>query len=356
MALDLSAPRPPLPPLDLIDRVVRPFGVEEADWVREGFDTYPLVQLRALERALALVGCEFADFRRLLDFGCGPGRYLRHLGPLAETTEIHGADIDAEAIAWLNATLPYGTYTTLAPIPPSTFDDATFDLIINHSVFTHLGEDTQDAWLAELRRITAPGAILLLTVHGTAEWAHTVEDVSAGDATIAARLHEQLRSEGIVFIRDDHFIGSVHPDFYHTTFHAPWYVLEHWGRWFDVIAYVVNGVDVQDLVILRRTDDDVRPEILRPAATPSHENDGATRGRSPLGRARDLLPRRRPIEPELAAALCDIRDQLKAQQDALTARERELDMLRVGIYEQGRRMSLIAHQLREDITRHTDSN
>ena len=349
MALDLSASRPPLPPLDLIDRVVRPFGVEEADWVCEGFDTYPLVQLRALERALALVGSEFTDFRRLLDFGCGPGRYLRHLGPLAATTEIHGADIDAEAIAWLREHLPYGTYTTLPTMPPSTYADGTFDLVINHSVFTHLTAEAQDAWLGELRRITSPGAIVLLTVHGAAEWAQTVDGISDGDARVASRWHEQLRRDGIVFIRDDHFIGSVHPDSYHTTFHAPWYVFEHWGRWFDVVAYVVSGVDVQDLVVLRRTDGDVAAAEQRPQAPAPDRPDVARPARSAIGRARDLLRRRRATE--LAVALQAVRDELAAQREALAARERELAMLRVGIYEQGRRISLIAHQLREDAER-----
>ena len=361
MALDLTASRPPLPPLDLIDRVVRPFGVEEADWVREGFDTYPLVQLRALERALSLVGSEFADYHRLLDFGCGPGRYLRHLGPLAATTEIHGADIDGEAIEWLRANVPYGTYTTIPAQPPTAYGDGMFDLVINHSVFTHLGADLQDAWLGELRRITSPGAILLLTVHGAAEWAQTVADMSEGDDGTAAGLHARLDREGIVFIGDDHYVGSAHPDSYHTTFHAPWYVLEHWGRWFDVVAFVPSGVDVQDLVVLRRGDGDGPVSTVTGTAQPVPAEDrlasierrlrppAAARRRSLARRVRELV-RPAPPDPDLVEVLRDIVDELTTQRAALADRERTLAMLRVGIYEQGRRMSLIAHQLREDVT------
>ena len=46
------------------------------------------------------------------------------------------------------------------------FPDAYFDLIFNHSVFTHLDENYQDAWLAELERVTKPGGVLVLSVSG----------------------------------------------------------------------------------------------------------------------------------------------------------------------------------------------
>jgi ubiquinone/menaquinone biosynthesis C-methylase UbiE len=49
---------------------------------------------------------------------------------------------------------------------PLNFADQHFDLIFNHSVVTHLDEKYQDAWLAELHRVTKPGGILLLTVSG----------------------------------------------------------------------------------------------------------------------------------------------------------------------------------------------
>ena len=41
-----------------------------------------------------------------------------------------------------------------------------FDFIYAISVFTHLREDYQDAWLEELARVARPDGIVLLTVHG----------------------------------------------------------------------------------------------------------------------------------------------------------------------------------------------
>src|SRR4051794_8295228 len=127
MPLELTDHRPPLPPLDLIQRVVDPFGPDEADSQSAAFDQWPPVFLRGFERALGLQGKEFADFTRLLDFGCGPGRLIRHLGPLARTVEIHGTDIDEAPIRWLRDNVPYGSYEVAPHSPPTVYEDEYFD-------------------------------------------------------------------------------------------------------------------------------------------------------------------------------------------------------------------------------------
>lgn len=56
---------------------------------------------------------------------------------------------------------------------------------------------------------------------------------------------------------------SPFPDFYHTTFHAPWYVFERWGSIFDVKAYIPRGdLDYQDLLLLKRREE--RVGVVRP--------------------------------------------------------------------------------------------
>lgn len=361
MALELPADRPPLPPLELIDRVTRPFAAADADYVREGFDSYPRGQLAAFERALGLVGRSFVDAACVLDFGCGPGRFLRHLGPLAATTEVHGADVDADAIEWLQANLNYGHYAVLPRVPPSGYRAGQFDLVLAHSVFTHLDAAQQDAWLGELMRITMPGAIVLATVHSTGEWRQALHDLRGGGEDDTAWRTTYGR-DGIVHVRDDHFIGSAHEDDYHTTFHAPSYILEHWSQWFDVVAYLPLGADVQDLVVLRRAADvaPVDPGPATPAAEPAEvTTETALAARiaalgdllaAPTDRSwRDRLVallRGRAERAALDAALATVLDDIAA---ALAARDRELAMLRVGMYEQGRRITLVARQLRDDL-------
>ena len=45
------------------------------------------------------------DGKRVLDFGCGAGRTLRHFRDEARVAEVWGIDIDADSIAWLANTL-----------------------------------------------------------------------------------------------------------------------------------------------------------------------------------------------------------------------------------------------------------
>ena len=69
-----------------------------------------------------------------------------------------------------------------------------------------------------------------------------------------------MRQHGIAFIKEDAFAGGPFPDSYHSTFHAPWYVLDRWGEVFTVRAYLPEGaLGFQDIVLLERRGDDVAP-------------------------------------------------------------------------------------------------
>jgi SAM-dependent methyltransferase len=337
MALTLADDRPPVPPADLILRVTTSFGQQSIDGAQTTFDLGGLEHLRSFERGLAAVGLTLEQFDRLLDFGCGCGRFLRHLGPLADGLEIHGTDIDAEMIAWCEANIPYARFSVAAHEPPLPYPDKHFDLVINHSVFTHLNERDQDLWLSELQRITRPDGILLLTVEGTSSWNRTLEaSERIGEDT--ARWRSELESQGILFIADDHFVGSTHPDFYHSTVHAPWYVFEHWTRFFELAAYIPDGSVSQDLVVLRRRADGA------PAPAPiGHRGAGhhapATGSDGKTGRLRERV---------LARFALALERRLTASESA-SATTRELNMLRAGLYEQGNRISVLAAELRREL-------
>jgi SAM-dependent methyltransferase len=338
MSLDLAADRPPIPPADLVLRVSPPFDVDNIGAGLQAFDVHGLTHLHSFERALALTGRTLSDFDRLLDFGCGCGRFIRHLGPLSRQVEVHGTDIDPEMINWLIANVPYGHYSKAPHQPPLAYPDQHFDLVINHSVFTHLDQAYQDLWLAELRRITRPGALVLLTVEGESSWKRLSDAYGTGDPTVN-RWREELESRGILFVRSDTFIGSTHPDFYHSTFHSPWYVFEHWPQFFDIVAYLPDGSDTQDLIVLRRPADaagepaavDTRPR--RQSRRLSAFDD---RLRAALPRAGRYMRRRREVTPDAVS--------------------RELAMLRAGLYEQSNRISVIAAELRTEIGRRDHPN
>jgi len=205
-----------------------------------------------ISAVLSHVGKSFKDFPRALDFGCGCGRMMLHLKDIGTTTELFGVDIDAEAIAWAREHIPWAKFSVNQGLPPLEFPDEYFDLVFNHSVFTHLDERYQDAWLVELERITKPGAAVILSVSGEHVFAE-FEKKLAEWGRDPQPLRETLHNRGILFIADDGALSSPFPDFYHTTFHAPWYVFERWGSIFDIRAYVVRGdLEYQDLVLLTR--------------------------------------------------------------------------------------------------------
>jgi SAM-dependent methyltransferase len=219
----------------------------EDDFRRSGRDS-----LDDLQRALRYPDLELSGFSRALDFGCGCGRVVRHLSKVSEVVELHGCDTDGAAIAWAQQHLPFARFVHNDALPPLPYADGTFDLVMNHSVFTHLPEDYQDAWLAELRRVAAPGGWVLLTVAGlhafdglVQAWREWPADPSGLVAT--------MESRGFLHITDDSWTVSSFPDWYHSSFHSPSYVLRHWAEFFTVVGYFPRGaLSFQDAVLLRR--------------------------------------------------------------------------------------------------------
>jgi SAM-dependent methyltransferase len=141
----------PVPPADLIVRVA---GTPDVDWFLEGGRLgYETV------RAHAQPGPE-----SVLDFGCGCGRVTRYW--LSSGTEVAGSDLNDDAVEWCRRNLPFARFEDNGLAPPLAFDDGAFDLVYGLSVFTHLPEELQVAWLHELSRVLRPGGRLLLTTHG----------------------------------------------------------------------------------------------------------------------------------------------------------------------------------------------
>jgi SAM-dependent methyltransferase len=119
---------------------------------------------------------------RVLDVGCGIGRIARVLAPeLRAPGSYDGFDIAADAISWcsshyLDTTAPFrfqhadlqnSMYNPLG-VGSATdyrfpFRDASFDLVLAISVFTHLLADAAENYLAEAARVLAPGGRLFTT-------------------------------------------------------------------------------------------------------------------------------------------------------------------------------------------------
>jgi SAM-dependent methyltransferase len=186
---------------------------------------------------LALAGKPVGSESRILDFGCGPGRTLHWWMQHQPRPILHGTDIDREAVDWARQNLPVSLAHN-EPRPPLPYADAAFDVIYSISVFTHLDEQYQDAWLAELRRVLKPDGVALLSVRSE-------QDL----ASRPAALQERVRREGIVFEHDT-WTAQFFPGFYQATYHSAGYIDRHWGRVFKVVGRVTRGY--VDLMVLRR--------------------------------------------------------------------------------------------------------
>ena len=153
--------KPPLPPVDLANRVGQ---LVDADG---SFAAYEAVGRQIHDAVVAAVPAEWTwQNKRVLDFGCGAGRTLRHFVGEAAEAEFWGCDIHAPSIDWVNANLnpPVRAFVNSA-LPPLPHPDQSFDLIYAFSVFTHIS-DAWSAWLLELRRLLANDGFLVASFLG----------------------------------------------------------------------------------------------------------------------------------------------------------------------------------------------
>jgi SAM-dependent methyltransferase len=104
----------------------------------------------------------------VLEWGCGPARLIRHLpGLLApQQASLTGSDYNPRTIEWCGANLKGIRFVLNQLRPPLSVEADRFHAVYNFSVFTHLSEDVQLAWAAELTRVLRPGGLLVCTTHG----------------------------------------------------------------------------------------------------------------------------------------------------------------------------------------------
>lgn len=101
---------------------------------------------------------------RLLDFGCGSARTLRHF--LGRGWELSGCDIDRGAVEWAQRNIPDLRLTVNSTAPPLPYGDAAFDVVVAVSLFTHFDGKEQTIWRDEIVRVVRPGGIALISTMG----------------------------------------------------------------------------------------------------------------------------------------------------------------------------------------------
>jgi len=162
-------------------------------------------------------------------------RYWKDL----QHVRLYGSDYNPILIRWCRRHLPFAQFETNQFSPPLRFQPDQFDFVYARSVFTHLAEDLQSAWMDELRRVLKPGGHLLLTVSGD----QFLSWLTPSEA-------EQYRA-GRLVVRG----GEMEGRNYCAVFHPPSYVRQELiGKGFDLVDFIpgdaAKSYRLQDVYLL----------------------------------------------------------------------------------------------------------
>ena len=230
--MSARSPDLPLPPRALASRVYA---------VHEGSDAdaaYLELGEQTKRQIVELLPDDWSfEGKRVLDFGSGAGRTLRHFAGEAESAEFWGCDIDGPSIEWMQKSLcpPFHARQTIS-VPPLALEHRSFDLIYAVSVFTHL-TDTSTRWLLELHRTLKPDGLLIATFMGrwTSEW-------FAKEPWVEDRV-----GKNVLYHHRDWDSGGP------AVLISEWWLREHWGRAFQVV-HIASEFQNYSWAVLRKRD------------------------------------------------------------------------------------------------------
>jgi len=163
----------------------------------------------------------------IYEWGCGPGRVIRHLNPrLSKTVSVYGSDYNSETIEWCVRNISTVSFSLNHLKPPLVHENSKFDFIYCISVFTHLSETTGLLWIDELYRVLKPTGLLLITTAGNNTY----------DTELLSNEKKAYEEQGIV-VRGKYEEGKK----MYLTRHSPTYVRQKLLNKFDVIEHSPAG-------------------------------------------------------------------------------------------------------------------
>jgi 2-polyprenyl-3-methyl-5-hydroxy-6-metoxy-1,4-benzoquinol methylase len=224
----------PLPPSKLTNRAI---------WMGpRTFDKWGYALKRKYDEAVSLYTTKPREEQRLLDWGCGSGRMAKYL---ARECAYTGIDIDREAIEWCRANIKNANFELQGLEARTKFADASFDAVIGISIFTHLREEEQFAWLKELSRVVRPDGVVAVSVNCA---------TSLRNAGNPRAVVERLKSHGFCDTGVESMLKGVTADdeYYRNIYHTHGYIRETWSHEFEILDILPGFVaNMQDMVFLR---------------------------------------------------------------------------------------------------------
>lgn len=259
----------PFPPVELMGITS---GLQsERGFAAHGVDIYTALSLASPK--------PLTEYMHILDFGCGCGRLARMFK--GHPHKVSGCDIDPRHVKWVKENLDFMDVKLSHVTPPIPFENNEMDAVISISIFTHLTEKSQDDFLEELFRVTRPGGLLFLTVHGAqalkrACCEQPIRDMLDMDEVRFKKAQEAFAQNRHGFIlqfghltttseKVSYSLGAIFrqirnwfikkpintPFEYGIAFHSEPYIREHWSKWFDILDYRHGAIhQFQDIVVL----------------------------------------------------------------------------------------------------------
>jgi SAM-dependent methyltransferase len=212
---------------------------------RRDFDEYGR---RFREEILALLPEDWRfDGKRVLDFGCGSGRVLRHFLHVG-AAELHGCDVDGPSIDWLreHQSPPLEVRRT-SERPPLPYPDEHFDLIWSTAVLDSLAEGWSE-WLLELHRVLAHGGLFITSFLGEA----AAPSVTPDETWDEDRIGMNVLGWG------ERWQDGAGP----VVLHSAWWIRAHWGRAFDILELKQRTSGVDGVVLMRKRAVELSPSDL----------------------------------------------------------------------------------------------
>jgi SAM-dependent methyltransferase len=213
----------------------------------------------------------------VLDFGSGWGRISRVLLSQVAPNRLYAADVDPEMTALVNTTLPGINAMTVDPAPPTVLGDASMDVAVAFSVFSHLSGDAHKAWAREFGRVVRPGGVAAITILGE-EFIDVVAGakaaVASGEADDFSRtmapVFPDIAATRAGFHANEIMFGATGGGGVRTSDYYGWAVasrqsvIDNWGAaGFELVRWRPSGeLFPQALAVLVRRDDHPGPASL----------------------------------------------------------------------------------------------
>lgn len=177
--------------------------------------------------------------KNILDWGCGPGRLIRHMPELiGNGCSYYGTDYNENSIAWCTENLPNIEFNLNSLEAKLPYDSDFFDVIYGNSIFTHLSETMHHDWYTELHRVLKPGGIMVQTTQGTNFRSKMspseLQKFEGGELVVRGRVKEGHRT-----------FSAFHPKAFMETLFRNAEILEHIekpvkGKWIPQDIWIVR--------------------------------------------------------------------------------------------------------------------